>query len=96
MVHEVECGMRCYTLHNMLCHITPLHTAHHSCTFVWHSHITCRIICSMWWCNVECDVMNNMQDVVWCGMCFCDMEWHMWNVVWFKMWFNVEWDVGCL
>ena len=92
----VRCKMRCYTLYNLLCHITPPHIARHSCTFLWHSHINCRIICNMWWCNVECDVMNNMQDM-WCGMRFCDMEWHMmWNVVWFKMWLNVEWDVGCL
>ena len=56
MVHEMECGVvRCgmgrYTLH-MLCHITPPHTAHHCCTILWHSHITCRIMCNMWWCMV--------------------------------------------
>ena len=62
MVHEMECGlvqcgMRCYTLHNMLCHITQPHTAHHCCTILWHSHITCRVMCNMWWC-----------DGAWCGM----------------------------
>ena len=51
MVHEMECGMRCYKLH-MLCHIIPPHIAHHSCTIIWHSHITCGIICNMWWCDV--------------------------------------------
>ena len=58
----VWCGMRCYTLHNMLCHITPPHIAHHSCTFLWHSHITCRIMCNMWWCDVArwCTMQNVM------------------------------------
>ena len=39
--------------------------------------------------------MSNMQDVVWCVMCFCNMEWcMMWNVVWFKMWSGM-WHVMC-
>ena len=93
MVHEVECGMRCYTLHNMLCHITQPHTAHHCCTILWHSHITCRVMCNMCCDGARCGMWCNEQHAR-CG--FYDMEWcMMWNMVWFKMWLNVEWNVVC-
>ena len=59
--------------HALVTHFTPCfvtshhHTAQNSHIILQHSHITCRIMCTMWCC-----------DEMWCDvMWFCDMEWCM-------------------
>ena len=80
------CGLTHSTshYHALVTHFTPCfvtshhHTAQNSHIILHHSHITCRIMCTMWCCD------EMWCDVVW----FCDMEWcmmrcgAMWNEIW--------------
>ena len=102
MVHEMECGVvRCgMGRYTFICFATSHHHILHITAAQFYGTATLPVeSCAICGCamvhDVECDVMSNMQDVVWCVMCFCDMEWcMMWNVVWFKMWSGM-WRVMC-
>ena len=78
MAHDVECGvvqdvawfgMGCgmftMLLHHTLCHIVPLHNAHHSHIIPHHLYVTHYTPCNMCCCDVT---WYGMVHVVWCGV----------------------------